>query len=74
MHELKDMEPTLLGKTDDSPSKDLSVDGVLATFELSIKTGMIGEVWVREQVSDALATIGLAHPEATSILIIFRKP
>ena len=74
MHYLEHMDAPLLGKINDSPASSLSVEGVLSTFEIPIKSGITGEVWFREEIVDALTTIGLSHPDAASVLIVFRKP
>lgn len=64
-----------MGEVDESPPNHLSIDNVVATFEIDItKPEMSGEIWFRELLADSLRTIGVAHSEATQIMVIFRKP
>ena len=68
------MEETPDRKDDDFEGK-VTFDCILAMHKIDVyRPSVNAEIWYREEVREALNLLGLNHPSATQIIILFRRP
>ncbi len=61
-----------MADSDDIQKESVCFDGVLATFEIAISKDT-SEAWIVEQITDSIKTLGVSHPEAKTIVVLFLK-